>query len=214
MTDFRETKIKILSEEHSRAFQEAVFAAGGGWHSKTAVKFPFAKFLFVDADLTLTFEDSDRDYFDGHKYTEIQFSVPTTGHPHVKLMLQYAQDAMTTSEPWKLWQVQDGDFGGPKGEWRNLEEYSNLWIIGKNYRRKPITKLIHGVEVPDISFQPNPHDEYFHPDPTMYNMYCHTYFFEVSPADHFRSKHNLCYPNTEEGREAAILHAKAMLGIK
>lgn len=136
------------------------------------------------------------------------------GHPHAKLMLQYAQDAMTTSEPWKLWQVQDGGFGDPKGEWRDLEEYSNLWIIGRNYRRKPITKLIHGVEVPDISFQPNPHDKYFHPDPTLNNMYCHTYFFEVSPEDHFRSKHNLCYPNTEEGREAAILHAKAMLGIK
>lgn len=138
------------------------------------------------------------------------------GHPHAELMLQYAQDAMTTSEPWKLWQVQDGDFGGPKGEWWNLEEYSNLWIIGKNYRRKPITKLIHGVEIPDISFTPEYLQNYWFPAPsTDADGFCHqTRYAPMCSGDIHRLNHNLCYPHTEEGKQAAILHAKAMLGIK
>lgn len=136
------------------------------------------------------------------------------GHPHAELMLQYAQDAMTTSEPWKLWQVQDGGFGGPKGEWWNLEEYSNLWIIGKNYRRKPITKLIHGVEIPDISFTPAYLQNYWFPNPST-DGFCHqTRYAALSSGDIHRLNHNLCYPYTEKGKQAAILHAKAMLGIK
>ncbi len=136
------------------------------------------------------------------------------GHPHAKLMLQYAQDAMTTSEPWKLWQVQDGDFGGPKGEWSNLEEYSNLWIIGKNYRRKPITKLIHGVEVPDIIFTPEDNEYYFYPDPTKPRMYEMEYFHKYAEECEHRLTNKMCYPTTDEGRQAAILHAKAMLGVQ
>ena len=78
--NFRKTKIEILSEEHSKAFQEAVFAAGGWWRSaEEGVMYLSAKFLFVSADLKLGFENSDRDYFDSHENTEIQFPIPPKG---------------------------------------------------------------------------------------------------------------------------------------
>ena len=31
------------------------------------------------------------------------------GHPHTENMKLYAEDAMTTSEPWKLWEVNSHD---------------------------------------------------------------------------------------------------------
>ena len=75
--DFRETKIKILSEEHSRAFQEAVIEAGGGWWGDRGVRNLHTKFLFVADDLQLTYCDT-LGYFKNHEYKEIQFPLPVT----------------------------------------------------------------------------------------------------------------------------------------
>ena len=77
----------------------------------------------------------------------------------------------------------------------------------------PRMKLIHGVEVPDISFKPSLLDWHFCPQASSpllssRQKYCGDVY------DEFRRRSNLCYPDTEEGRQAAILHAKAMLGIK
>lgn len=77
MTDFRETKIKILSEEHSRAFQEVVIAAGGGWWDGREVRNLHAKFLYVDDDLILTYGGS-LGHFEEHDYKEIQFPLPVS----------------------------------------------------------------------------------------------------------------------------------------
>jgi hypothetical protein len=76
----------------------------------------------------------------------------------------------------------------------------------------PRMKLIHGVEVPDISFKPSYGECYVFPDvcatcPIGVNTY------ENYVVDRTRSNRGLCYPDTEEGKQAAILHAKAMLGI-
>jgi hypothetical protein len=78
---------------------------------------------------------------------------------------------------------------------------------------KPLTmKLIHGVEVPDISFHPTDGTTYYHPavNDDMFNT---TTYYSKYLSDRFRSDNNLCYPYTKEGKAAAILHAKAMLGI-
>jgi hypothetical protein len=78
---------------------------------------------------------------------------------------------------------------------------------------KPITmKLIHGVEVPDISFNPTDGTAYYYPA-TNDDMYSTTTYYSKYLSDRFRSDNNLCYPYTKEGKQAAILHAKAMLGI-
>jgi hypothetical protein len=41
----------------------------------------------------------------------------------------------------------------------------------------------------------------------------HSSIFYSCEEDYYRSNNNLCYPDTEEGKQAAIMHAKAMLGI-
>jgi hypothetical protein len=74
-------------------------------------------------------------------------------------------------------------------------------------------KLIHGVEVSDISFHPTDETDYYYPDTTEADMVSATTYYDKYPADTFRSANNLCYPYTEEGKAAAVLHAKAMLDI-
>jgi hypothetical protein len=78
--------------------------------------------------------------------------------------------------------------------------------------KPPRTKLINGVEVPDIDFQPEPNRAYFCPNPSVPKFYEDT-FYDTAKDKH-RVCYGLCYPPTKEGKEAAILHAKAMLGIK
>lgn len=128
------------------------------------------------------------------------------GHVHADLMAQYAEDAKTTDKPWELWQIKI------LGEW-GVCECNPAWATHLEYRRKPKTKLIHGVEVPDISFTPNDGEEYVYP-----NIYGEDYasasrFYRGYEASEMALKAGCCYPYTEEGTQAAILHAKAMLGL-
>ena len=87
------------------------------------------------------------------------------GHVHADLMLQYAQDAMETSEPWELWEVLHHD------KWCGLSAHPN-WHAPYNYRRKPkrISVTLMNGEV--VSW-PAPHcteleygDPYFYFTPT------------------------------------------------
>ena len=55
-------------------------------------------------------------------------------HIHADLMKQYAEDAMTTDEPWKLWQVRSC------GEWFDLDQ-SPIWVKDTEYRRKEKYKV-------------------------------------------------------------------------
>jgi hypothetical protein len=79
----------------------------------------------------------------------------------------------------------------------------------------PSTKLIHGVKVPDISIDPKTTKlgwRYYYPEPSKAQLFDNE-FYGCSVDCMTRLKNNLCYPFTDEGKEAAILHAKAMLGI-
>jgi hypothetical protein len=75
-------------------------------------------------------------------------------------------------------------------------------------------KLIHGVEVPDISFKPQPNQDYYYPAPHNTGGYVCDVYYDCRRWHQYRASKGLCYPFTEEGKQAAILHAKAMLGIK
>jgi hypothetical protein len=79
--------------------------------------------------------------------------------------------------------------------------------------KKPIrTKVVNGIEIPDISFKPEHGEQYYIPFPTSTCAYLSSTFYSCEE-DYYRRDNNLCYPYTEEGKAAAILHAKAMLGI-
>jgi hypothetical protein len=74
-------------------------------------------------------------------------------------------------------------------------------------------KLINDVEVPNISFHPNDNEYYYYPELTQF-LYDKTFFIKCIDTHEFRSANSLCYPYTEEGKAAAMLHSKALLGIK
>jgi hypothetical protein len=79
---------------------------------------------------------------------------------------------------------------------------------------KPLRiKLTNGIEVPDISFRPDADENYYYPtlEATLYDS---TYFAKGNSTDEFRAVNGLCYPYTPEGKAAAMLHTKALLGVK
>jgi hypothetical protein len=76
----------------------------------------------------------------------------------------------------------------------------------------PRMKLINGIEVPDISFRPDVNKRYYHPSLDV-TLHYGSLFTRGDIMDEFRAGNSLCYPYTDEGKEAAILHAKALLCI-
>lgn len=71
--------------------------------------------------------------------------IEPTGHVHAALMAQYAQDAATNPEPWKLWEFNDADDGDG---WHTCVSQA-VWAPTCQYRRKPRTININGIEVPE-----------------------------------------------------------------
>ncbi|MCC8421965.1 hypothetical protein [Photorhabdus thracensis] len=79
---------------------------------------------------------------------------------HAELMMQYAQDALRTDEPWELWECEY-----EKGEGFSTLMYHPSWFEGVIYRRKPEM-----ITVGTVSF-PKPVDhkldygvDYFYPN--------------------------------------------------
>lgn len=129
------------------------------------------------------------------------------GHVHAKLMAQYAEDAKTSKTPWELWEYLDKDDG-----WTTFRG-SPGWYETSEYRRKPKTHMVHGVEIPDLRVSPEDHEGYYYPTPHFPVLVQAGTYMQSYARDVHRSEHGLCYRDTEEGKQAAILHAKIMLGI-
>lgn len=128
------------------------------------------------------------------------------GHVHAENMALYAEDAKTTDKPWELWQIKDA-----RGEWRDLT-CNPSFAAHLGYRQKPKTHTVNGVEVPDLRIEPKAGDRYYLVNPTKPEFFN----YEVATGNKYDSKwieRGLCYEDTEEGKQAAILHAKAWLGI-
>lgn len=127
------------------------------------------------------------------------------GHIHAELMQQYAEDAKTSKSPWELWQASPST-----GVWHNLNDHPKWWIR-QNYRRKPKTHFVRGAEIPDLRVTPELGGKYYLADPTSSELVeLHTY---VMRREELWFERGLSYQHSEEGRQAAILHSKAMLGI-
>lgn len=80
-------------------------------------------------------------------------------HPHAELMKLYAEDAMTTEHPWRLWEVRQKDIGA----WSDLVRHPS-WYLGSEYRRKPKVVEIDGVTFPvpiTSTFNDSENQEYF-----------------------------------------------------
>jgi hypothetical protein len=94
----------------------------------------------------------------------------------------------------------------------NVHIQSLFWdeiIFEVPVKRK--TKVINGIEIPDITFKPTLNEYYYTPMPNYPELHHLMMDFCSNRLTDHLSANNLCYPYTEEGRAAAILHAKAML---
>ena len=142
------------------------------------------------------------------EFLALVYEPEQVSHVHAELMAQYAEDAKTTDKPWELWQAKGDDC-----DWWDCNA-NPRWANATEYRRKPKTKLIHGVEIPDFEFTPKVGEKYYAANVGLPELFETGYRSSESCTFTQRMiERGLIYPYTEEGKQAAILHSKAMLGI-
>lgn len=214
--------VSNCTEEEKEEVQQAFFDVGITWFSGSIGReSEVASFRYLGAVLYtnstaegtcskhLMFGTSPRtDSISPQQFLSMVYEPVQQGHVHAENMALYAEDALTNPEPWKLWQIKSGS-----SDWISCQ-FSPAWDPGCQFRRKPKTKLINGVEIPDFQFTPY----------VGCNFYCANIglpeFYEtgnMGSADCTFTKRmverGLIYPYTEEGKQAAIQHAKILIGI-
>lgn len=216
--DFDPTKeysvdVSNCTEDEKKKVQQAFFDAGFPW------KVGGKKYQHLDDEqYTNTTGDGHVTKFcmfswetkecnmTAEEFLDLVYEPVQQGHVHADLMALYAEDAKTTDKPWELWQTKTAD--KPWGDLKRTPEWDPRYL----YRRKPKTHTVHGVEVPDLRFEPNEGEEYYLAEPTEYR-FTYKYTATNDNLDTVWAERGLCYKPTEEGKKAAILHAKAMLGM-
>lgn len=123
-------------------------------------------------------------------------------HPHAESMLLYAQDAFETDKPWEKWEVKRVD----RENWLNMSDHP-AWIAGYEYRRKPKTILVNGIEVPEPVRKPLKESEtYWLAVPTNPRRAFSTVWINNEDDEYFL-RSGLVHLT----KEAAVLHVEAML---
>lgn len=125
------------------------------------------------------------------------------GHPHAALMAEYAKDAAETETPWTRWEFRHGN-----GEWQPKRNHPE-WLVAYQYRRKPEPPkniMVNGFEVPapldDVKIGTKVY-------------VANALSTELCAPVTYGSWH-ATYLNRKiihATKEAAVAHAKAMLGI-
>ena len=125
----------------------------------------------------------------------------TQPHPHAALMLLYAQDAAETDKPWERWEFKGSD-NGFNGCLKHPE-----WREDFEYRRKPKTITVKGIEVPEpIREEPKVGEKFF-----LVNLASFTLFDFSSWTGDKYDQQWLNKGLLHFTEEAAIAHAKALL---
>ena len=124
-------------------------------------------------------------------------------HPHAASMLLYAQDAAETDKPWERWLC----MCKKDAIWRDGFEEHPIWHEDFEYRRKPKTITVNGIEVPEpIREEPKVGELYFVVNLSAFTLVTsNTWANDVYDIEWF--KRGLLH-FTEE---AAIAHTEALL---
>lgn len=125
-------------------------------------------------------------------------------HPHAALMLQYAQDAAETDKPWERWEARLRGHS----DWIALDS-TPLWLDWQEYRRKPKTIKVNGFDVPEPLKAATARQKVWLAMCT-HAEFADWYHFCVEEAWKPRALKRGLFHAT---KEAAVVHAKAMLGI-
>jgi len=215
--DFDATKeysvdVSGCTEEEKKEVQQGFFDAGIQWPSKGKIyqyldvmKYT-NKYEAGGVTYHLLYGDTTKGCnMTAKEFLDLVYEPDKKGHIHAESMAMYAEDAKTTDEPWELWYI---DFGS-----RGTRQLTNhpCWNPKLKYLRKQKTHIVHGVEIPDLRVSPELGDYYYLADPTTTELAEHYKF--VMRAEKLWAERGLCYQNTEEGKQAAILHSQAMLGL-
>ena len=122
-------------------------------------------------------------------------------HPHAASMLLYAQDAAETDKPWERWEFKGRD-NGFNGCLKHPE-----WHEHYEYRRKPKTITVNGIEVPEpIREAPKMDEKFFFVDLSLPTLTAH-HPWKDDAYDRAWLKKGLIHST----KEAALAHAKALL---
>ena len=214
--DIKNTKIAIKNPEHSILVQKALFALGAEWRSESpnSPQYIEKRYLFVDSRNTLCWSD-DAGVFSEDSGLEIVYNSDTRGfetpkppkHKHADLIMKFAEIAQTDAEPWIHFEY----FSTLLRQWLRMSQ-SDGFRTDYVYRFKKVNKVkvINSVEIPDITFIPENGEEFIAPALNADGYRKHIADLESRWFGYY-VKNNMCYPNTEEGEAAAILHSNALM---
>ena len=128
-----------------------------------------------------------------------------TAHKHAARMLQYAQDAAETDEPWTRWECK----GSRYEEWAPFTSTHPAWLETAEYRRKP-RPLTYSVTIPEPLREEPPMDTEYYVvslyEPGSYDVA----YWEGCHAERMWLKRGLCFATEAD----AIAAAKAMCPFK
>lgn len=74
------------------------------------------------------------------------------------------------------------------------------------------THVVNGVEIPDLRASPEHGDDYYLANPASSILFT-SHTSDGYSMEKIWVERGLVYQDTEEGKQAAILHSKAMLGV-
>lgn len=216
--DFDATKeysvnVQGCAEDVKKAVQQAFFDAGFLWliggkeyQHLDAVQYSNARGCGDVTEHCMCGSTTKECNMTAEAFLDLVYEPEQQGYVHAKLMLQFAEDAQTHAEPWKLWQFKVED-----DAWRDCPRNPH-WRVTTEYRRKPKTHIVNGVEIPDLRVTPKYGDDYYLADSLSITFF-NAHNFVEHRMEKLWVERGLCYQRTEEGKQAAILHSKAMLGI-
>lgn len=126
-------------------------------------------------------------------------------HVHYKEMMQYAEDAAISETPWDNWEYA---CTGQADNWRPTTGAPS-WSHHNIYRRKPKTIKVNGFDVPEPCKVALDNDKRYYFPAFQNSDLCDWYDWEGDNNDYYMLSVGIVHLTPE----AAIIHAKAMLGI-
>lgn len=216
--DLRKTKIRVINKTDSNTILYKLQTHGVEWynHNHYQNAKPYILFLFIDENLKLT-SDVEGKVFNNHSYKEIfindsnefefvDSSTESKGHPHSDLLMKYAEISKTDSEPWNHFEY----YSGLLNKWCQMRKDDRLFRTDYHYRLKKDFKKINGHKIPNITFTPKNDQEFIAPAINV-DLCLHGFSNTESRWVSYYIENDMCYPNTEEGKAAAVLHSKALM---
>ena len=122
--------------------------------------------------------------------------------------MKFAEIAQTDTKPWRHFEY----FSTVLDRWLQMSQSDVMFRTDYEYRFKKVNKVkvINSVEIPDITFIPENGEKFI--VPALNADGCLNCIANLeSRWFGYYHKNNLCYPNTEEGEAAAILHSNALM---